>query len=161
MEHCAGAVGDGELVVAGGDAAPLLCEGEVSLDDVATLVGHLVEAGRASTPAAAAFAGSCLVPLVRDHGLDTAPPQLGSDDAGRVGAVRDHHIRTCAWSAATGAENIDLGEDFGEHRAVRMPPPSPRIWETRPSEKLIDPPQAWIRLDVTCDVLRCVLPEVG
>ena len=49
VEDCGGAVDDGEFVVAGGQAAPLLEVGEAAFDDVAVAVVAGVEAGRASS----------------------------------------------------------------------------------------------------------------
>ena len=70
MDDGGGTVGDGQLVVAGRDIAPLLDQSEGALDDVAILVGIFVEGGRPSTRSPFAFTGGDLVALVGDHGSD-------------------------------------------------------------------------------------------
>ena len=55
VEDGAGSVGDGELVVASRDSAPLLDEREGPLDDVAVFVGTCVERGWSAALASLAF----------------------------------------------------------------------------------------------------------
>lgn len=56
-----GAVGDGEFVVSGGDAAPLLENVEGLLDDGAAFVGLAVEVHRPAAAGAFAFAVGNLI----------------------------------------------------------------------------------------------------
>lgn len=68
-----GAVGDGELVVAGGQSTPLFGLVEGPLDDVAPLVGLGVEPVGSTALAAAPLSCGDLVALGRDDGGDAAP----------------------------------------------------------------------------------------
>lgn len=96
----------------------------VSTVNVAARVRVGVESGWAAASTAATLPGCGLVALVGDYGLDAASAQLGADDPGRVGPIRDDRIGTGPRSAWTVAGNVDLGEDFGEHGAVVALPAS-------------------------------------
>src|SRR5690606_1546019 len=77
-----------------------------------------VEPGRASARAPASLPSSGLISFDGDDRLDPAAAQLGADHAGRVGPVSDDRIGTRPRPARTGAGNMDLGEDLGQHGAV-------------------------------------------
>jgi hypothetical protein len=82
-------VGRCGLVVAGGDAAPLLEAVEAPLDDVAPLVDLLVEDRRASAMAAASNPVANLVGTFRDGVADVALPRPGAYGLGAVALVTD------------------------------------------------------------------------
>ena len=117
-EDDGGTVGEGELVVAGGQSSPLLREGEGALEDVASLVGDRVEPGRPPSPGTFALAGSGLVPLLRDHARDPAPGEVSAVDPRGVGAVGEDLVGASAGPASARARNPDLGQHLDQHRAV-------------------------------------------
>lgn len=77
-----GLVGNGELVGSHGQAAPLLEPVDASFDGVALLVRLGVETGRATTGATSPQSVTDLVGGLRDHGTDSAPPEMLTDGAG-------------------------------------------------------------------------------
>ena len=87
-------VGLGGLVVAGGDAAPLLEAVEAPLDDVAPLVDLLVEGRRTSAPTAASEPVVNLVGPLRDGVPDVPSPQPAAYGFGAVALVADDVVGT-------------------------------------------------------------------
>jgi len=75
IECDSGAVGDGEFVVSGRDAAPLLEDIEGLLDDGSALVGLAVEVHRSAAAGAFAFAVGDLIPGFGNDCLDFPGPQ--------------------------------------------------------------------------------------
>ena len=78
-QDSAAAVGEWELVVAGGESAPLLQDVERTLDVVAAFVNLRVEVDRAATVASAAFPVGDLVGAFRSDGLDALFSQHGPE----------------------------------------------------------------------------------
>jgi hypothetical protein len=117
-EDDGGAVGDGELVVAGGQSSPLLGQGEVAFDDVAAAVGGGVEPRWLAASGSAAFAGGDLVGLLGDDDPDPAGVQGAAVDAGGVGLVGDHGVGSGAWTPGAQARDADVGQDRFEQGAV-------------------------------------------
>ena len=82
MEDGSGSVGDGEFVVAGRDAAPLLDQCERPLDDVAVFVGVFVERRPAAALGAFVFADGDLITLLAlgtlSRGQGVRPPAARS-----------------------------------------------------------------------------------
>lgn len=92
QERCEGdgcLVGLGGLLVACGDAAPLLQAAEAPLHHVATLADPAVEGGRASAPAAAAGPVANLIGPFRNGVGDAPAPQPGADGLRAVSLVAD------------------------------------------------------------------------
>src|SRR3954452_20050427 len=88
----AAAVGQGVLVVAGGQGAPLLEHVEAAFDDVPAGVLDRVVVDGAATPGASTFAVAGLVVRLRDDGLDAAAAQVAASAARRVRLVgADQH----------------------------------------------------------------------
>jgi len=71
----------GGLLVAGGQATPVLQAVDAAFDGVALLVGLAVEGGRAASEPAFALAVGDLVGGLRDHRPDSAPAQVLADGA--------------------------------------------------------------------------------
>ncbi len=107
-----------ELVVAGGDAAPLLDECEGPLDDVAVFVGLGIECGRPAALAALAFAGGDLIALLGDHDPDATGAEHAPVHAGPIGFVREDRVRPGAGAPAADPGNADVVKDLLEHRPV-------------------------------------------
>src|SRR5690606_31943402 len=106
------------LVVTGGKSAPLVGEVEVPLDDVATLVGGRVQAGRPPTERALALAGGDLVLLLRDHRLDPPSSEHPARHTRGVRAVGNDRVGPGARTSGTQPWNTDVGQHAGEHRPV-------------------------------------------
>ena len=87
-EDHAASVGMGVLVVAGGQAAPVLEPVEGAFDDVAVLVVLGVEVQRSATGGALGLAAGDGVGLLRDHHRDAAGLQQVAVLAPGVGLVR-------------------------------------------------------------------------
>ena len=68
--------------------------------------------------AASAFAGGDGVAFLRDDNGDTTAAELSADRAGRVRLVCDHRVGAGAGSTPAVAWDVDVGQDFGQHRAV-------------------------------------------
>lgn len=113
-----GAVGEGELVVAGGQSSPLLRESEGVGGDVASLVGDRVEPRRPPSLGAFALAGSDLVPLPRDHARDPAPGEESAVAPRGVGAVGEALVGASAGPAPARSRSPDLGQHLDQHRAI-------------------------------------------
>ncbi|WP_206030038.1 hypothetical protein, partial [Rhodococcus sp. IC4_135] len=77
-----------------------------------------VEFWRSATAAASAFAGGDGVAFLRDDNGDTTAAELSADRAGRVRLVCDHRVGAGAGSTPAVAWDVDVGQDFGQHRAV-------------------------------------------
>lgn len=92
------------------------CEG--SLDDVAAFVEVNVEFWWPAAAAASALAGGDGVAFLRDDRGDVATAELPSDRAGRVRLVGDDRVGASARPATTLAGDVDVGQYFGQHRAV-------------------------------------------
>lgn len=101
MEDDGRAVGQGELVVADGQAAPLLQGVEASFDDVAAFVGVLVVGDQPSAGGTLAFPVSRLVVFLGDHALDAAVPQVFPVAPGGVGLVGHSPFRAFPLSSRT------------------------------------------------------------
>lgn len=108
----------GGLVVAGRDAAPLLEPVEAPFHDVAPLVELLVEAWRASAPAAAPEPVVDLVGPLGDGMADAATPEPGSYLTGAVALVAQHVLRPHLGPPRPGAGHPDRFHHGGELRAV-------------------------------------------
>ncbi len=108
----------GGLVVAGRDAAPLLEPVEAPFHYVAPLVELLVEAWRASAPAAAPEPVADLVGPLGDGMADAATPEPGSYRAGAVALVAQHVSRPHPGPPRPGAGHPDRFHHGGELRAV-------------------------------------------
>ena len=93
-EHDASSVDGGELVVAGGQPAPLLVVVEGPLDHVAVLVDLGVERGWSATRTASSPAVTGLVGGCGDHGLDVPTAQQFPVRARGVRLVAQHGIRS-------------------------------------------------------------------
>lgn len=106
-------VGLGGLVVAGGDASPLLQAVEASFDRVALLVEVLVEGRRASAAAAAAEPVADLVGPLGDGVADAVPSQPGADGLGAVALVAQHVDGPC-----TGPTRVGRGTRIASITAV-------------------------------------------
>src|ERR1035437_5722913 len=117
-EDDSAAVDNGVLVVSGGEAAPVLDQGEGSFDNVAAAVGDGVVADGPSAGGAASDAVAFLVVGFGDHAGDAALPQVGADRAGGVRLVAEHPIRTGPGSSWPDARNVDRGEHGQAHRSV-------------------------------------------
>jgi hypothetical protein len=96
-----GLVGDGELVGAHGQAAPLLEPGAASFDGVALLVCLGIEAGRAASGAASPRAVSDLVGRLRNDRTDAAPAEMPANRAGAIRSIREDGLRPCPWSSGS------------------------------------------------------------
>lgn len=92
MEDGSGSVGDGEFVVAGRDAAPLLDQCERPLDDVAVFVGVFVERRPAAALGAFVFADGDLITLLGDHGPDPAGAEHAPVHSAAVGLVAQDSV---------------------------------------------------------------------
>ena len=99
------------LVVAGGQAAPLLEQAEGAFDDVAALVPVGVVGDRAPTGGAAALAVALLVAGLGDDRDDAAAAQLGSDRPGGVRLVGQEGVGPGARAARTQARDADGVQD--------------------------------------------------
>ncbi len=108
----------GGLVVAGRDAAPLLEPVEAPFHNVAPLVELLVEAWRASAPAAAPEPVADLVGPLGDGMADAATPEPGSYRTGAVALVAQHVSRPHPGPPRPGAGHPDRFHHGGELRAV-------------------------------------------
>jgi hypothetical protein len=100
VEDGGGTVGDGELVVAGGESSPLFESAERSLDDVAFTVVDFVERGWSAASGSATFAMPCLVARFGDHGLNAAVAQVPADRSGGVGLVTADPLGSGSWAPA-------------------------------------------------------------
>ena len=98
-----GPVGEREIVVPGGDAAPLLEEVEGLLDCGPRLVGPGVEVHRATAAGAPTFAVGDLVPGFGDHGPDLPGRRQFPVGLRGVGLVPEHRIGPGPGPAAAGA----------------------------------------------------------
>lgn len=112
-------VAGGVLVVAGGDASPLLETVEVSFDDVAAPVGGLVEY---TGPFPAPGQARELVDTFRDGGVDAAPVEVGAEGPGGVALVRDDPLGPQAGSP-------------GPSHATRMRPNPPTRLPLQPPRR--------------------------
>lgn len=82
VEDDGGAVDDREFVVPGRQASPLLQPTEAALDDVALFVVDRVVGDGSAAAESAPLSVSLLVAGFRDHCLDAATAQMGSDGSG-------------------------------------------------------------------------------
>jgi hypothetical protein len=115
-------VGQGGLVVAGGDGPILLEPVEAAFDDVAALVDDRVEGGWASSGAAAAGPVGLLVDPLRDGRLDAATSQVGPVRAAGAALVGQHSGRPGRWPARPGPAELDCVQDLREAgRVVDVP----------------------------------------
>jgi hypothetical protein len=105
------------LVVSGGDPSPGLELVDQALDGVPILVEIGVVADRPTARGALLLPVGGLVPLLRDHCLDTAPAQVGPVAAGGVGLVPGDRVRPGA-GAADGAADPYLPQHGDELWAV-------------------------------------------
>jgi hypothetical protein len=152
-EDDSASVGESELVVAGGQATPLLEGVEGSFDDVAALVGVGVEGGWSAAAGPASGAGGLLVVGLGDHRGDAAGARRCAVAARGVRLVRDHLLRAGARAARPSAGNLQdssSGRNIGESppwpgpssRTSGRPRPSQRWWifvDSPPRER----PMAW------------------
>lgn len=115
--RCA-AVDEGEFVVTGGQAAPLLDVIEVSFNDVAALVILGVE-GRG--PAATCTSTLAVGDLVGGFGNDRDDPAAAQPSAccsAGVGLIAADALRAGMWAATAAAVHFQVREQMLEHRSV-------------------------------------------
>ena len=117
-EHCCTAVDDGEFVVAGGQAAPLLDYVEVSFDDVAALVILGVEGRRPATACTATLRVSDLVGRFGNDCADAASAQPSACCSAGVGLVGADAIGASTWPATAAAVHFQVREQMLERRSV-------------------------------------------
>jgi hypothetical protein len=117
-EHDGAAVGDGVLVVAAGDAAPVLDAVEEALDDVAALVVLDVVADRSAAGAAAASSVADLVGWLWDDGLDASGAQQSTVRARGVGLVASDRLWGGPGSARSAPGDPQLCEQQRQDSAV-------------------------------------------
>ncbi len=117
-EDGSAAVGEGEFVVTGGEAAPLLVFVEASFDDVAALVVLDVVADRAPASGAATPAVPLLIRRFGDHRDDPAFAQVGADRAGRVRLVSADPGGAGARPARPAPGDAEVIHQDREHRCV-------------------------------------------
>src|SRR5699024_3484150 len=98
-ENGSGAVGQGELVVAGGQATPLLHVAIAAFDDVATPVRLGVQPDGSASAGPAVAAMLLLVAGLGDDGLDPATAEGLAGGPRGVGLITAQHVRSCAWPA--------------------------------------------------------------
>lgn len=103
-------VDGGGLVVACGEAAPLLEFVDAALDGVPLLVGGLVEGGWAASGTAPSPAVRDLVGRLRDDCPDPAVAQVVADRAGRIRLVGQDGAGPNPWPSALSWDS-DLGHD--------------------------------------------------
>lgn len=117
-QHDCAPVGDRQLVVAGGQCAPVLGDVEGAFDDVAALVvlGVEVRGSSAGAPASSAVGG--LVVLLRDHRGDAPGPQVLADGPGGVCLVPAQLLRAGPGPAGPTPVHLQVGHEGGEHRGV-------------------------------------------
>ena len=106
------------LVVAGGQAAPVLEDVEGALDDVASLVVLGVEVDRPAAVAAAASAVGGLVGGDRDDSGDLAGSQVLAKCTRGVRLIAAQRLRAGAGSAGAKPWNVQLGQQRQGRRAV-------------------------------------------
>lgn len=140
MEDGARAVGDGEFVVPGRDAAPLLHQREGALDYVSVLVRFGVEPWWPAAGAALALAGGDLVALLRDDRGDPAGSEHPAVHPTGVGLVRGNRVRAGAGPPGTDPWHPDVVEDLFEHRAVVALPAGDHDsqWQAVPVDGVMD-----------------------
>lgn len=117
-QDCCAAVDDGELVVAGGQATPLLGEVETSFNDVAALVVFGVECWRSAAVGAATFA---VADLIGRFGNDSDDPSSVQPLAGRsagIGLISAQAIRPGAGPPRPAALNFEVSEQMLQDRSV-------------------------------------------
>lgn len=95
-------VGLGSLLVAGGDASPLLEAVEAPFHHVAALVDLLVEGRRSATSAAVPDPVANLIRPLRDGVGDAAASKPGADRLRAVALVADDVVGPDAWPTRTG-----------------------------------------------------------
>lgn len=121
-QYCSGPVHSGVLVVAGGEAAPLLEQVEGPLDDVPPLVRLPVELRRATASCPTPLAVGLLVGRLRDHGPDPAPTQHRPVPARGVRLVPEHRVRRGPRPARTEAWDADVCQhELKRAPVVRLP----------------------------------------
>lgn len=111
-------VGERELVVSGGESAPLLGVVEPALDDVAPLVVVVVVADGAAAAGTTTFPVTLLIGGLGDDRDDASGAQVMPYRARRVGLVAAHPVGSGArptWASAPDAKMVHLD---GEHRGV-------------------------------------------
>jgi hypothetical protein len=104
------------LVVAGGQAAPVLESVEAAFDDVAAAVAVGVEVDWSAAAGASVLAVADLVGGFGDDGGDAARAQLLPVRPRRVGLVREQRVRCRAGTSRSVPGNPQLGQQQRQGR---------------------------------------------
>ncbi len=115
-QNSSSSVGQGEFVVAGGQPALLLEVAVATLDDVTAAVGLDVQADGPAPARPAVATVFLLVTWFRDHTLDAAAAECGTDGAGGVGLVAAQHVRSVAGPTGPGPTYRQCIQQRAKHR---------------------------------------------